>query len=377
MLSTLQWSTILLCTALTTSGTQASPFPNDLPHFTLKAARANSLSDITHAHELSTRDILSHHDLRVMRSSSGSEAIVDESLLHRGVLSAIGTSFVDLSWDPLSPTTAYLLVRDGEHLTNLTAGTSSYRDTTAIPGSTHRYDIIPILSRSDSNTNAERWSLQVHTTPDDTDTATHITSIAARAAATTTLSWITFIPEARIDAPTVLGKALCGYGSGYQFGGDGHGFDWTTSSYRTAAHALITWATKEVTGHTAVGTTHVYEKKTGKLVSQKTASKADMVAKKLPAGTGDSVDIRMVTHAKNPYCPAGAIDGAFTATLTKGGSYSIRSGEHRLMPNHHIYIYDGGRVTNMYQRKYANAACLVGSATCELASLAGVYGSFA
>ncbi|KAL6710126.1 hypothetical protein ACN47E_009917 [Coniothyrium glycines] len=376
MLTTLQSLSLMLCMAPAYS--LAKPFPSaeHLSHFNLAEARANRLSDITHTHDLTTRDVLSHFSLRAMRARSGSEAIVDESLMHRGALSATGADFVDLSWDPLSPTTSYMITRDGDALVTLSPGTTSYRDITVTPGSTYRYDIIPVLAETTPNDDIERWSLQVHIAPSDTNITTHISSLAARAAPTTTLSWITFIPEARINAPTVAGVALCGYGSGYQFGGDGHGFDWTASSYRTAAHALITWSNKAVTGHTAVGTTHVYEKSSGKLVSHKTASKADMVVKKLPAAVGESVDIRMVTHAKNPYCPAGAIDGAFTATVTKSGSWSIRSGEHRLMPNHHVYIYDGGKVTDVYKRKYANAACLVGAATCQLASMGGLYGTY-
>ncbi|KAF2276844.1 uncharacterized protein EI97DRAFT_433076 [Westerdykella ornata] len=363
-----------LC-ALAIGAAQALRSSEELPHFTLKAARANLFSDVTHTHELSTRDILSAHDLRTVRSESGDEAIVDESLLRRGVLAASGTDFVDLSWDPLSPTTPYLLIRDGEQLANLTAGTTAYRDTTATPGSTYRYDIVPLLKRDDLNPNAERWSLQVHTPARDTNTTSHIASIAKRAAATTTLSWVTFIPQKRIDAPVKAGVTLCTYGKGYQFGGDNHGFDWKASSYRTAAHAVITWSSKKVEGHTSVGTTHVYKKSTGKLVSEKTASKKDMVAKKLGA-SGSSVDIRMVTHAKNPYCPGGAIDGAFTMSLSKGGSWSIRSGNHRQMPNHHVYIYNGGKVTNVYTRKYASEWCLVGGATCDLANLGGLYGDF-
>ncbi|KAK4166046.1 hypothetical protein QBC43DRAFT_314835 [Cladorrhinum sp. PSN259] len=306
---------------------QAHENPTAIPHFTIAAARANSLTDISHTHKLAARSLLSTHGLHVMRSPSGTEAIVDDSLLHRGILAATGPDFVDISWDALSPTTSYLLARDGLPLVNLTAGTNVYRDINTVPG--------------------------------------------------TTVSWITFIPESRIDAPTVAGKALCTYGSGYAFGGDGHGFDWTASSYRTAAHALITWSSRKVDGYTSVGTTHVYEKKSGKLVDQRTASKKDMVAKSLPAPVKNTVDIRMVTHAKNPFCPAGAIDGAFTMTVTNGGSYSIRSGEHRRMPNHHVYIYDRGRVTDVWKMKYANAACLVGSATCELAKMAGLYGNFA
>jgi len=88
------------------------------------------------------------------------------------------------------------------------------------------------------------------------------------------------------------------------------------------------------------------------------------------------VDVHIATHAHNPYCSLGAIDGAFQMTLTQSGSYAIRSGNHRLMPNHYIFIYDGNKVTNVYQRKYDNAMCLVGLITCDLASLVGLAGNF-
>jgi|GEM_PF-3729393 len=64
-----------------------------------------------------------------------------------------------------------------------------------------------------------------------------LTASRARAtAATTTVTWETFIPQSRVDAP----PAGCDYGDGYEFGGDGHGYDWKASSFRTAAHAVIT-----------------------------------------------------------------------------------------------------------------------------------------
>src|SRR6266567_4894749 len=47
---------------------------------------------------------------------------------------------------------------------------------------------------------------------------------------TTTVTWMTFIPLTKIEAPPVG----CDYGNGYQFGGDNHKtFDWKSSHYRT------------------------------------------------------------------------------------------------------------------------------------------------
>lgn len=88
------------------------------------------------------------------------------------------------------------------------------------------------------------------------------------------------------------------------------------------------------------------------------------------------VDIRMVTHASNPFCRVGAIDGAISIRLYTNGYWAIRSGNHRRMPNHYIYIYNGGRVSNVYTAKYESAGCLIGQATCPLANLTGFTGTF-
>src|SRR5690606_29161692 len=177
---------------------------------------------------------------------------------------------------------------------------------------------------------------------------------AAAAAKTTTLSWVAFIPQKKIDAP----KVGCDYGKGYQFGGDGRTkFDWKSGKYRAALHATVTWSSKKVTGNKSVKPTTVYKKSTGKQVAKKTATDKHMSAKKLGGVNG-------------------AISGAATVHLTNGSNWTKRSGEHRLMPNHHIYIYNGGKVTNVYTRKYADVSCLIGSALCREADLTGRYGKF-
>lgn len=370
--------TLSVAQAIGAGQAHASPHGN-VPRFTITEARANRLSDLTQIRDVSTKSALSTRGLRVMRSTSGSEAMVDESLLHRGFLVASGSNFVDLSWDPLSSSTAYVVVRDGQRIANLTAGMSAYRDATVAEGFAYRYNIVPAIAPDNLDPKAEMWSLQVHVPRENgSSLSAQAEALAIRAASvadTTTLTWVTFIPEARVDAPTVAGQALCDYGSGYEFGGDNHGFDWKASSYRTAANAVITWSSMAVAGYTDIGTTHVYEKSTGKLVAEKTASGSGMVVMKIGSGS-NWVELHMATHATNPFCSAGAIDGAFSMMLTQSGSYSIFSGNHRLMPNHYIYIYDGGSVTNVYERKYENVMCLMGPILCDLASLVGVAGNF-
>ncbi|MFE9827031.1 hypothetical protein ACFYSH_33825 [Streptomyces sp. NPDC005791] len=86
---------------------------------------------------------------------------------------------------------------------------------------------------------------------------------AAGVAKTSTLSWISFIPQKKIDAPT----GGCDYGKKFQFGGDGRSkFDWKSSKYRTALHATVTWKSKKVVSNKHIGATTVYVKKTGKKV---------------------------------------------------------------------------------------------------------------
>jgi hypothetical protein len=299
-----------------------------------------------------------HHyglkDLAVAKSSTGPVAIVDRSMLGQGITSAANPYFVDLSWDAYSKAGRYVVSRDGKPLSTPAAGVSNFRDTSVVGGRTYRYNVIPLLP-ADAKRKARMWSMKVRV-PSAPAAGEHLSRSLQRqaaseahamsAATTTTVSWETFIPQSRIDAP----PAGCDYGRGYAFGGDGHGYDWTASSFRTAVHAVINWNSKSVDGYVAIGTTHVYRKSDGRLVAQRTASGAKSYAKKMGSGS-DYVDVRLVTHAGNPFCHLSAIDGAFSMHLTQGGNYSIFSGNHRQMPNHYVYIYNGGRVTDVYKAR--------------------------
>ncbi|MET8754360.1 hypothetical protein ABZW32_30345 [Streptomyces sp. NPDC004667] len=111
-----------------------------------------------------------------------------------------------------------------------------------------------------------------------------------------------------------------------------------------------------------------------------TASDENMEARKLGSGS-NYVDVRMVMHASNPFCDGvlgfkGGIDGAFTMNLTTSGNWTIRSGKHRPVPNRHIFITDGGEVTDVYKAKYKDLMCLIGSLMCPEPDLAAYYGSF-
>ncbi len=236
------------------------------------------------------------------------------------------------------------------------------------PGARHHYVVAPV-DGSSSSAKSRGYVVQTPDAGFSTENAVAETSRVASALAvapTTTVTWQTFIPQARVDAPGFP----CSYGSGYQFGGDNHAYDWRASSYRTAVNTVITWSTRSVASYVSIGTTHVYRKSDGKLVAQRTASGANSYGKKLGSGTG-YVDVRLVTHAGNPFCTLNAIDGAFSLHLTTSSSYAFISGSHRRAPNHLVYIYNGGEVLYIYKRDNAGFNCLAGSMLCPLAYFTG------
>ncbi|MFF8831278.1 hypothetical protein [Streptomyces sp. NPDC015131] len=371
----------LLATGLPAATASEGTPKQDEPVFTMSALAGDRIKDVTGGSARNAKNTVSAtHGFSVAQASSGTAAVVDRSMVQQGITVAYGASFVDLSWKPYATDARYVVVRDGVEVASLEAGVSAFRDTQVKPGTDYDYQVVPVLPEQ-GHPDARLWgvkaSMPASGSLTDLRDEAKARASAAAVASTTTLSWMTFIPQPKVSAP----GAGCDYGSAYAFGGDNRtAFDWKSSKYRTAAHATVTWRTKAVTGNVSVRSTTVYNKRTGQKVATKTASDKDMAVKRLGAGS-NYVDIRMVTHATNPFCRGlggvkGAIDGAMTIQLTTSGNYTIRSGKHRLMPNHHIYIYDGGRVTNVYTRSYSNVACLIGSITCPEADLTGHRGSF-
>ncbi|MEU9293814.1 hypothetical protein [Streptomyces sp. NPDC048266] len=316
----------------------------------------------------------------VLRASSGETAVVDTSSAREGITAAAGKDFVELSWKGYSKNARYIVTRDGKDLVQLAAGVQSFRDTHVRANARYAYQVIPILPRG-GHPEAKLWGMNVSVPAAGSLTGLREEAVeratAAAVARTSTLSWVAFLPFTKVDAPS----AGCDYTRGYQYGGDGRtNFDWRSSKYRAALHANVTWSNKKVVGHKSVLPTYVYNKSTGRQVAKRTATDEHMTAKKLGSGA-NYVDIRFVMHASNPFCRGlggikGAISGAATINMTTSGNWTIRSGKHRLMPNHHIYIYDGGQVTNVYTRKYVGLPCLIGSVLCQEADLTGRYGRF-
>ncbi|MFE1769648.1 hypothetical protein [Streptomyces sp. NPDC059008] len=374
--------------ALLAAGVQASAAPSPAPApaahkasaFTLSAVRSDALDDLSGVSATSADGkALKAQGFAVLGTDSGRAAVVDRSQSGQGITSAAGAGFVDLSWKGYAPDARYVVSRGDKDIASLGAGVTTFHDTTVKPGATYDYRVTPILPEG-GNPDSRAWGMKVTTPTSDSRQALRTAAVnrakSSAAASMTTVTWMTFIPQKRINSP----GAGCDYGSKFQFGGDGHGFNWKSGKYRTSLNAVVTWSSKKVQGFADIGASHVYVKSTGRHVATKTASGRSMKAKKMGSGS-NYVDVRMVTHATNPFCKGlagvkGAIDGALSMHLTKGGNWSIISGKHRLMPNHHIYIYNGGKVTNVYTRKYANAMCLVGSATCPEADLTGYHGKF-
>lgn len=103
-----------------------------------------------------------------------------------------------------------------------------------------------------------------------------------------------------------------------------------------------------------------------------------MSAKRMAASTASSVDVRFSVLATNPFCQSfgNAIEAVFSINVRKSGSFHVFSGEHRLMPNHEVYVHSntGGWAT-VYRRQYANVACLV-KVECPVAKMSGAQGRY-
>ncbi|WP_107486706.1 hypothetical protein [Streptomyces sp. MUSC 14] len=373
----------MLIAAATTSASGTAAALDSEPKVSF-GLTANTYRDVTGIDVNSAAGkLLKTQGFSVRTSPAGQTAVVDSSMADKGIISAANPGFVDISWESYAADAQYTVVRDDKPVAVLPPGATSYHDTDVTRGATYSYRIIPQLKKDRSG--ARTWGMQV-TVPAVAKGQSELSAMrkgaalradAAAVASTTTLTWTTFIPQKYINAPS----AGCDYGSNYQFGGDNHSaFDWKDSRYRTSLNAVITWKNKSLQGYKAIGASHVYRKSDHKLIATKKASDKDTSAKKLGSG-GNYIDVRMVVHATNPFCKGlgtvkGAIDGALQMHITTSGNWEIRSGNHRLMPNHYIYIYNGGKVTNVYTRKYANELCLIGQATCPLANLTGYYGKF-
>ena len=351
--------------------------------FTIEAAKSDQMEFMTSEKSTLSRastDLGS--SIQVVTLEGRGAAMVDTSLLEKGSFAASGQGFVDLSWETI-PGRAYAIFRDDEFVAKVEG--SSYRDTQPLAGATHHYRIETLVASETSGMSADEVTIrgfEVHV-PETGDllaeASTHNQTIdegiAAAAAAPAaangygTVLYRTFIPQAKINAPV----ATCDYGSGYKFGGDNRGFSHSPASARTTLGANLNWAAGGMTSHAAwVDPTKVYNS-AGAKVAEKTASAKDVWVKQL-AGNTSYVDLRFSVKAGNPFCTSlpNSIQGAFTITVTRNGSYSIISGSHRQMPNHEIYVMGNatGNWKTVYTRTYASELCLIAMG-CPTATISG------
>lgn len=322
-------------------------------------------------------------------------AVVDDSLVRSsqfGAISASTSEYVDVSWEPIDGAGSYLVVVDGHALASTTD--TAYRYT--FPGDPVRSHIQVIPKSKNGGTDDLPVIGLVATPPsgaqslgDETavDTTVERLAAAANSYQNASVIWRTFIPQARLDAP----PAGCDYGNGYEFAGDNRGYSTSdTVSSRTVITRDVSWDSPIIGDpYFSVGWTHVYDKSTGAHVATELADDATFEAYKLGgdatvSNPGTYVDLRFGVHAGNPFCFGNSIEGAFTLTLTRNGSYVIPSGQHRQMPNHEIFIraytWVPGTpaveyVTPIYQRDFLDPVCLV-YLTCSPATMSGLAGSY-
>lgn len=351
--------------------------------FTIESAKSNQMEFVTAEKSTLSRTATDlGSSIQVATLEGRGAAMVDTSLLEKGSFAAAGQGFVDLSWEA-APGRTYAIFRDDEFVSKVEG--SSYRDAQPSAGATHHYRIETLVASEASATSADEVTIrgfEVYVPETDdllAEASIHNQAIdegiAAAAAAPAaangygTVLYRTFIPQAKIDAPA----ATCDYGSGYKFGGDNRGFSHSPASARTTLGANLNWAAGGMSSHAAwVDPTKVYNS-AGTKVAEKTASAKDVWVKQL-AGNTSYVDLRFSVKAGNPFCTSlpNSIQGAFTITVTRNGSYSIISGSHRQMPNHEIYVMGNatGNWKTVYTRKDASELCLIAMG-CPTATISG------
>lgn len=324
----------------------------------------------------------------------GVAAAVNHSLVRdrAGATSAATPEFVDLSWAPMEGVNEYVITVDGREI-GITKNTS-FRDKDVNAGETRSYQIsASSFIDNTKDQGAAIHGITVDVPPGDlgnrvsAEEQVFESATAAAGYSNADLTWVTFIPEARIDAPAVAVPGVgCEYAAGYQFGGDNRGFaanQYASSAagYRSYLNTNIAWtrASGIVAYDFYLGGTSVYEKSTGDRVETRYLSTSNARGEARLLGTdfyNTYADVRVELQAGNPFCVGNSIEGAFTATVTRT-AYTISSGSHRQMPNHEIFMtgYGGGTPKIVYQRSYASPLCLVNLA-CPPAQLGGYTGGF-
>lgn len=309
-------------------------------------------------------------------------AIIDESVADSGFATATTAHSVELSWVPTTAATVYEVVRNGHVIGRVSGTTGYFDDTTVSPNRAYEYRVTPERGSSAQ----QSWGTRISVPAAATSSAGRLSALrkasmqqaaAIVTGATTTPTWVAFIPEQFVQMPPKPDPSVnfpCDYGSAYEFGGDNHGFNWQSSNYRVALSAVINWnaatTAQLVSSYPSVHASHVYKKSTGALVETKTASASGLVARY--AGNGPyNVEVSMQLDAANPFCHYGEIDGGLTIMISETGSWSIISGSVKPMPDHLIYLYNNGHETEVWRGQEVSEICLMGEAACGSYTLTG------
>ncbi|MGW4665511.1 hypothetical protein [Streptosporangium sandarakinum] len=134
---------------------------------------------------------------------------------------------VEISWAAQGNAQGQTIVRDNVKIEDLGPGVDYYQDSKITPGATHQYIVTPASLTKGTH---PVWGMKI-TVPqakageEKVDTLGRYADIRPSAAAAegeTTVTWETFIPQAKVDAPPIG----CEHGGGYQFGGDNPWLTW-------------------------------------------------------------------------------------------------------------------------------------------------------
>ncbi|MFF2389353.1 hypothetical protein [Agromyces sp. NPDC058104] len=332
-------------------------------------------------------------DLLVMRSPDGTEALVDTTLLASEdslshAVSAVGDGFVDLSWPDVSATGEYEVLRDGQAIA--TVGENSYRDVTALAGTTHHYQVSTSVTKPDElMTDAEQraaaagdpapesgkiWGFEIDIPEAGVDSRALLAdaSAAATNSASMNVYYQTFIRPMTITADV---PGSCKYTAPDKYMGDNRGFELKNFNFRTDSQILILWGaysspgffqSRIYTGVTTAFTADDQFLEAGQAVPNQTAQ--------VMGQSPSTIDFRVSFQAGDPFCYARSIAAVYNATLTRTGNYAI-GGTHRGAPDHQIVLERGDYDANyniiqkrkfIYTREQADILCLVGGLCPEL-----------
>lgn len=321
-----------------------------------------------------------------IQAADGSAAVADLSLAgdrdpQRRAMWSANRDAVRLSWGSIPTASAYRVSRDG--VVVATVKGTDYTDSRVSVGE-HAYKVETVLAAGAPLDSGQTWGWPVTVpaaAPTDTSAIQSTSdSMAASASAISNSEVIfdAFIPQQYV-ASGEYGLYPCAYGSNYVFGGDNRGWSPTSGSYRARETATVNWNSgASVDTGASPGTTHVYLNSTKTLVAAKTAGSGGLTVKALAGGSSTAQYIHFNMQAQDPFCTSlpDEIDGAFTIEVTTAGSWSIRSGTLKQMPDNEIWVghlSNGGDswiYTAAEEIPYLDASCLV-SLSCQDVSLEG------